>query len=189
MTRWVLGVDPGCPGALALLDPAGSVVVLRHGPMRKIIVGGHERSEIDVTALHELLCQLRQRYGLATDQRVAMVENVHAISGKRSRGQGGDENSARGNGAVQAFSYGRNVQAWLQACEIEGWPIARVAPQSWQRHVPGIAGTGDARKLSYHAAALSRWPEQRGVLVGPRGGARLDPAAALWIAEHARLRT
>lgn len=147
---------------------------LQHGPAREQSAtgAGRTRNEVDGPALHALLRQLRAEIEGAGGACLAAVENVHSMPT---------------DGAVQAFTFGRSVQAWRQAAEVEGWPIVLVAPQSWQRHVPGIAGTGDARKRSYHAAALARWPDQRGVLVGPKGGARLDPAAALWIAEYARL--
>lgn len=168
---WILGVDPGCPGALALLDPAGVVRRLQHGPTREQAAtgAGKKREEIDGPALHRLARDLLALVGNAP--RVAAIE---AVSSRPT------------DSVVSAFKFGDSVRAWVQALEVEGWPILRPHPRVWQARVPGIAGQGDARRASYHAAALARWPDQRGVLVGPRGGARLDPAAALWIAEFAR---
>lgn len=170
MSRWVLGIDPGCPGALALFDPDGKPVEVREGPWReRTLKSGKRRKEIDGPVLHGLLHTLRQRANGA--KTVVILEEVWG---------------REGDGATQAFSFGRSFQAWLQAAEVEEWEIRQVIPQTWQKTVPGITGTGDTRKASYHAAALARWPEWRSALQGPRGGARLDPAAALWIGEWGR---
>lgn len=165
---WILGIDPGCPGAFTLLAPAGGVHIVQEGPWReREHASGRKRRQVDAPALHWLL---RSLYALDLEARhVAFLEDVHSMPS---------------DGNVQAFAFGRNVQAWEQAAELEDWEIHLVTPQVWQRRVPGISGSGKARKLSYHAAALARWPEHRSVLVGPRSGARLDPAAALWIADY-----
>ncbi len=170
MSRWVLGTDPGCPGGLALFDPDGKPVEVREGPKRtRVLKGGQKRSEMDVPILHGMLRTLRARSaGLPT---IVIIEDVWG---------------RKGDGATQAFSFGRSTQAWLQAAELEGWSIRFVVPQVWQKTVPGISGAGKERKLSYHAAALARWPEWRSALEGPREGPRLDPAAALWIGEWGR---
>lgn len=167
---WILGTDPGCPGALALLDPQGVVRVVREGPTREEAArgAGKSRQEVDGPTLHRWARELLALVGDAP--RLAVVE---AVSSRPT------------DSVVSAFKFGGSVRAWLQALEVEGWPIQRIDPRVWQRTVPGITGKGDARKASYHTAALARWPDQRGVLLGPRGGPRLDPAAALWIAEHA----
>ena len=168
MRTWILGIDPGCPGAVMLRAPVVGVHTVQEGPWReRVYASGRKRKQVHAPALHLLLRNFR---ALDPDARhVAFIEDVHSMPS---------------DGNVQAFAFGRSVQAWEQAAEIEGWEILLVTPQVWQRRVPGISGSGKARKLSYHAAALARWPEHRDVLVGPRDGARLDPAAALWIADY-----
>lgn len=170
VSRWVLGIDPGCPGALALFDPGGTPVEVREGPWRwKTLKGGQRRRKIDGPILHGLLHTFRKRANGAPT--VAIIEEVHAMPT---------------DGAVQAFAFGGSCTAWEQAAEVEGWELRYVVPQVWQKTVPGISGAGKERKLSYHAAALTRWPEWRSALEGPREGPRLDPAAALWIGEWGR---
>lgn len=125
-------------------------------------------------------------------------------------------NPTPGEGAAQSFAFGGVLRAVQTAIEVlaaerpdvfvtrpepaaaSGLSAVRmVGSPEWARSA-GLEPNRDraARLAAYHAAALRRWPEldRREVpgkidvaLLGPRGAARHDKAAALWIAEHGRL--
>lgn len=190
MTRWILGIDPGCPGGWAVLDQSGHAVACGEGALA-------ERGGLAVRSIDDVRHPLDQVKG----ERPALCAVIEQFT-------------PRPNMNVKSIAgLWRGVGAWEIIAGAAGWPEpTRVDPKSWQSMpdvAPAIKAAKDearasagfvtlskearnrklqeAGKRGYHTAALARWPDQRSILVGPRGGARLDPAAALWIAEYARL--
>jgi len=124
-------------------------------------------------------------------------------------------NPTPGEGAAQSFAFGgvlRAVQVAVEVLAAERPDVIVTRPEpaaasgrsavnmvtspEWARSA-GLEPNRDrdARLAAYHAAALRRWPalDRREVpgknecaLLGPRGAARHDKAAALWIADHGR---
>jgi hypothetical protein len=189
-----LGVDPGLPGGFGVLDERGEAVACGLGV-------GDGTEGLDPSVLEALT---RARYVLSLGTPCAA--ELHAAIESFPPRPGGNVKSL----AVLFLGVG----AWRLAIRASGWPAPRsVAPQSWQAlsevrvlirsHEAEVkaspkylAADGkrrvtlaqEARKRGYHEAACVHWPALRvpGMLLGPKGGARTDVAAGLWIAEWLR---
>lgn len=184
-----VGIDPGLSGAIAAIDAVGLVVLLKDMPVAAL--GAGERNIVDAGALARMLLDLgRDGYRLRV-----WLEQVGPGSGE---------------GVSSVFAFGgayRAAQAVVEALA-ETHPsmftmydddrlaskraaASLVLPARWARSA-GLPPNRDrdARLKQYHAHALKRWPSLavRGVntLLGPKGGAKYDRAAALLIADHGR---
>lgn len=179
----VLGVDPGCPGGWAMLDRDGAAIGCGLGEV--------EDGFLSPTMIGVLAAASFPRNG---GHLVAAIESFPPRPMMHVKSIAG------------LFA---GVGAWRIAIRAAGFPTpAAVDPRAWQHRFkddyreaeaklrarfPELAGkrlrdkVQEEHRAVYHAEALRRWPDQRPALVGPRGGARHDVAAALWIAEHHRL--
>lgn len=184
-----VGIDPGLSGAVAALDPHAFVVLLEDMPVAPL--GAEGRNVVDAGRLARMLLNLIEcGYTLRV-----WLEQVGPGSGE---------------GVSSVFAFGgayRTAQAVVEALA-ETNPIAfvmhdepgvaskraaasLVLPARWARSA-GLPPNRDrdARLKQYHAHALALFPSLavRGktTLLGPKGGAKYDRAAALLIADHGR---
>lgn len=178
----VLGVDPGCPGGWAILDRDGCVVGCGLGEVED---GFLSPSMISILAQHALQRREAKWYSAIESFPPRPMMHVKSIAG--------------------LFA---GVGAWRMAIRAASFPKPEpIEPRTWQKRFavdfkkadaslralhPTLSGKSwrdkvqKAHREVYHQAALARWSDQRPQLVGPKGGARHDVAAALWIAEHRR---
>jgi len=126
MTRYVLGIDPGLSGALALyvcetlrtatprIDPP-IVFDLRvlDVPTHEIKVNGRKKRTLDLQALGTWFDLHR------ADIKLAVIENVHAMPAQ---------------GVTSSFNFGRAFGALEAMVAASIIPIHYVAPNVWKRH-------------------------------------------------------
>lgn len=118
----ILGIDPGLSGALALLSPEGHVLAIEDMPTVEIVVNNKKRRTVPPAALVALLKKMAPQK--------AFLENVGVRPGE---------------GAVGAFSFGRNlgqIEGVLAALQI---PTTLVHPATWKRRMSIPADKGGAR--------------------------------------------
>jgi hypothetical protein len=136
MTTYVLGIDIGVTGGIALLNEAGALIDVYVMPC--LHDGPKNRRTINAPLLAEIAYK--------SHARTAFIERV----GPRPQ-----------EGAVGAFAFGDSkgvIRGVLAAAAI---PTVWISPPQWKRVVgiaPGSAGAKDAAR----AEAIRRWPSQAG---------------------------
>lgn len=151
----VLGFDPGKRGGLAALPIAGGPPVL--------LLPIPYAPDDDQPLARTLRAAVR---ALGRPVVLAGVELVTSF----------------GMGRQSAFVFGQGVGALVALCELEGWPVIRPTPQSWQRTIGATRKGGTADPLG----PVSRlFPTAE---VVPRGCRKPHDGLvdALGIAEHVR---
>lgn len=125
----VLGVDPGCGGAIALLD-GGRLEAVHDMPVFRILRGKSEKREVDGYRLGNLIRELKPD--------IAFVELVGGITGQS---------------APAAFNFGRASGGVEYALKALGVRVELVPPGTWKKAMKVNASKDGAR-----ASACARWP-------------------------------
>lgn len=161
-TDYIIGIDPGASGAVAVLNRDGQLVEVWDMPTVQIKVGMAMKNRVSPEMLaHELS-------GWANQTRCAYVEKVSAMPGQ-------------GVSSMFAFgeSYGiiRGVLAGL------GIKCETVPPAKWKRDLRVPEGKDGSR-----AKAAQMWPAKAGEFKRVKDDGRAEAAliAAWGIAESAR---
>ena len=129
---YLVGIDPGLDGALAVIDAQEEI---RHLIDMPTVRGLRGKRKVDVAALASVL---REIHDDGCD--AAVVENVHAMPG---------------NGTVSMFGFGVSFGVLLGALEATGFRVITVEPAAWKRKA-GLIGTAKAAALDL---ARTHWPE------------------------------
>ncbi len=156
----ILGIDPGRNGALALLD-GRDLVEVADMPVFIVPRGKGTRAELDVHGVVDLL----QRW----KPDACWFENVSA---------------QEGDGASQAFNFGRIAGACEAAAKLSGARFNAVAPHTWKAAMKlrgGAAGKDESR-----ARATSLWPERAAEFRRKMDDGRAEAAL---LAEYGRLQS
>jgi crossover junction endodeoxyribonuclease RuvC len=125
----ILGVDPGCYGALALLD-RGALASVHDMPYLKVRRGKTDKAEVDGYTLGALLREL------APD--LAVIEQVGGMTGQSPSA---------------SFNFGRAAGAPEYALKAAGVRVEHVHPVVWKRSLKLNPGKDAARAL-----AMRLWP-------------------------------
>lgn len=178
-----VGIDPGTTGAVAALDDAGDVLGLWDMPTAELgakTKAGHVRI-VDAAALARILTLPAK----GADTIHVTIERVSARPGQGVSSVftfGGAYHTARAVVECMAFWHPDVVETHPEPeCATGVSAVNLVQPQAWRKSAGLPAG---ADKPAYHAEAVKRWPTAD--LWGVRKGPKLDRAAALLIADHAR---
>jgi crossover junction endodeoxyribonuclease RuvC len=141
VSPYIIGIDPGASGALALLDSETSrIVEVRDMPTHEVTVGKTKRKRIDVHGLVALIRSWALCYGPR-----AFIEEVQA---------------APNDGVVGAFAFGMAFAAPQAAMAAADVPFELVRPQVWKAHHKLIGkDKDDSRRLASQLlpAAASNW--------------------------------
>lgn len=179
-----VGIDPGTTGAVAALDDAGEVLGLWDMPTAELgakTKAGHVRI-VDAAALARIL---GRAVGIPMRRIRVTIERVSARPGQGVSSVftfGGAYHTARTVVECMAFWHPDVVETHPEPeCATGVSAVNLVQPQAWRKSA-GLAAGAD--KADYHAEAVKRWPTAD--LWGVRKGPKLDRAAALLIADHAR---
>ena len=152
---FIIGIDPGAAGAVAILEPDGSLVQVFDMPAVEVTVGGKAKRRISPEMLAAEL-RLYNVHGTT-----AVVEQVGAMPG-----QGVSSMFAFG----EAFGLAKGVLAGL------GIPVQSVPPARWKRSLGLNSGKDAAR-----AKAAATWPQQAGEFKRVRDDGKAEAALiALW---------
>ena len=135
----ILGIDPGCYGAFAVVDN-GKPVEIHDMPFVKIRRGKSDKAEIEGYALANALRDLR------IDK--CYMEQVTGMTGQA---------------ASTSFNFGRACGVIEGTVKALGIAIVMVPPGTWKK-MQGIKSGGKAggkqNKDNSRLAAISRWPSK-----------------------------
>lgn len=129
MSGHLIGVDPGCSGAIVILQSGTSLVPIEWMRMPTLKVG--KSSRVDAASVARLLSE----YAIAH----AYIERVHAMPGQ---------------GVSSTYTFGHAagvVEGVIAALRI---PITLVSPQAWKKHAGLIGADKDAAR----SRAIQLWP-------------------------------
>ena len=133
---FIIGIDPGAGGAVAILERGGRLVQVFEMPAVEVVVGGKAKRRVSP----EMLAAELRLYNV--DGTTAIVEQVSAMPG-----QGVSSMFSFG----EAYGLAKGVLAGLAI------PVSTVTPGKWKRALQLNAGKDAAR-----AKAAALWPEQAG---------------------------
>lgn len=125
MSRYVLGVDPGISGAVALLDGEGAFIALHDLPTMNRNKSD-DKQQINCAALQSLL---RDVCGAENNDVRVIMERVTAMPSIPGM-KGG---ARRGMGAASAMIFGKTVGHIEGVVICQGWPIEFVQPGAWKK--------------------------------------------------------
>jgi len=154
---FVLGVDPGLSGGLALLDDDGRIACLHVMPVKD--------GQVDPAGLAALLWLYWPGIELAA------VENVHAMPGQ---------------GVTSMFCFGRGLGTVLGVLGALNVPIVQPSPQRWKKDILGDRYDRSTKEGTM-AWAAARYPLAETVLPRcrkPHSGLCDALALAAWALEH-----
>ncbi len=112
-TIWVLGIDPGLSGALALISSDGDLHVW-DVPIFEVVRNRRRKREIDHAGLRDIILRASS---IAVKIDVAWVEKVGAFPNQ---------------GVASMFSFGSTYGCMLQLVASHFVPLEQVTPQKWK---------------------------------------------------------
>ena len=113
--KFILGIDPGISGGVALLDEKGAVLEAFATPT----VPYGDKKQVDCTAIVD-----RLRPHLLIEAPEVFLEKVGAF---------------RGQGVTSMFSFGKSFGQVIGMCQALEWNIHFVRPQQWQKVIKASA--------------------------------------------------
>lgn len=125
----ILGVDPGCYGALACME-GGRILSVHDMPILKVRRGKSDKAEVDGHSLRDLV--------QAAQANILIVEQVGGMTGQS---------------ASAAFNFGRAAGAVEYTGTALGLRVERVAPITWKKALKINPGKDGSR-----FAAMRLWP-------------------------------
>lgn len=155
--NFIIGIDPGASGAIAILEKTGKLVHVFDMPSVEIMAGGKLKRRVSP----EMLAAELKMY--ADQGATACIEQVGAMPG-----QGVSSMFAFG----ESFGLAKGVLAGL------GIPTSTVTPGKWKKAMGVNAGKDGSR-----AKAAQTWPSQAGEFKRVKDDGR---AEACLIAEWSR---
>jgi crossover junction endodeoxyribonuclease RuvC len=116
---YILGVDPGFKGALALYDPIKKICIsIKDMPL--MMRPNQKRNELDLQTLADFV-------GIySRDIKLAAIEKVSAMTYQDKHGE------IRGQGAAASFEFGRATGIVQGVVASYALPTILVAPASWK---------------------------------------------------------
>ena len=190
MGTWVLGIDPGVSGAMALLDPNGKAVKILRPLLIEELKNNKVRRKLNLSLTADLLRELKEHVEATGGRIVVCMEDV---------------SSQPTDGAIQAFAFGKNVGHWEALVVALGLPYRSVHSSVWKKEmvaktvaIPKLpdamsdkqkrkvkAQVIKARKFAAVDVANKLYPDFAGMFSKSTGD---GPAEAALIAEWARRR-
>ena len=133
---FIIGIDPGAGGAVAILEKDGTLVQVFEMPAVEVVVGGKAKRRVSP----EMLAAELRLYNVSGT--TAIIEQVGAMPG-----QGVSSMFAFG----EAFGLAKGVLAGMSI------PFQSVTPGKWKKSLSLNAGKDGAR-----AKAAALWPDMAG---------------------------
>lgn len=170
---YVLGIDPGKDGGLALVRPNDRTIPapVFVWAMPLTPTGWPDVREILRVIVMNVMSTVN--HDLANSLSV-FIEKVNAMP---PGGPGGPRRA----GAQSSFNFGKGVGYLLGMFAGYGIPTTEVTPQAWKKDI--LVGT-DHSKAEAAAWAYTTFPQLDRELKRPRGGPHLGKIEALCIATH-----
>ncbi len=150
MSEYVIGIDPGIAGTLALVSRAGELIEVADMPILRD--GSAGRASVSAPLLADQMARWRARE--------VICEFVSARPGE---------------GPTSSFCFGRSRGVIEGACAALGLPIRFLTPPVWKRLI-GIPPGKDGAKDRSRAEAIRRRPAQAGLFARVKDDGRSDAA-------------
>lgn len=147
---FIIGIDPGTSGAVAILEDTGHLVQVFDMPAVEVVVGGKAKRRMSP----EMLAAELRLYNVHGTR--AVIEQVNAMPG-----QGVSSMFAFG----EAFGLAKGVLAGL------GIPVTTVTPGRWKKALALNSGKDASR-----AKAAALWPQQAGEFKRVKDDGRAEAA-------------
>ena len=150
---YVIGIDPGLTGAIALYDTEKKqVMFVRDMPIMPVIVNKKKRNTFDITGIYRMFAD----YAACFPGVTAVVERQQAgAAGKQNQGK--QKKFFSGSLAVAAKFYGYGIL--LTCLTVLGIPFIEVMPAVWKNRVmPELEDKSD--KEAVRALAIKRFWNQ-----------------------------
>lgn len=140
---WILGIDPGVNGALALVEPVSRTIInIWDTPnYTETLTTGKNRKSIKIDALINIYKVIQQAAAGDDIDIKVQIERVQAY-GKQS--------------APAAFNFGYAAAIPYVMARVFEWPIAYVSSVSWKRQFQLQATNKDAARIF----VLKHFPKQ-----------------------------
>lgn len=145
--NYLIGIDPGCSGAIVILQSSAHPEPIEWMRMPTLKVG--KSSRVDCAELARFLEDF--------DCGHAYIEHVHAMPGQ---------------GVASMFTFGHACGAVEGLCAAMGIPVTLVTPQRWKRNA-GLIGTD---KDAARSRAIQLWPRWGALAKKGEGQALADAA-------------
>lgn len=145
MTGYIIGVDPGLTGAIALYHPDTGSLFIEDVPIHVLKRGTSNKRHVDLMGVARIVDNF---IGLATAEAaaspIAYVEKV---------------GSRPGEAPAYAFDFGRTTGILLGVCAAHFLRIEQVTPQQWKRvlGVPAAKDGARARASQYFPRHSHLW--------------------------------
>lgn len=110
----ILSIDPGVSGAGVYINQRGLIRKWFRMPTVAVIVGKRKRKSIDTLALHDLIREIDDGFGI----NIALIEKVNPF----------------GQGVVSAFTFGKSVGVIEASLAPFGIILHEIMPQRWKAH-------------------------------------------------------
>lgn len=112
---FIIGIDPGITGAIAVISQESETIHLIDSPFLKI----RNKKKPDVAGYYKILKDF--------EKGTAIIEEVHAMPGQ---------------GGVSGFNFGTSFGIWIGILAAMQIPYQFVSPQKWKRQM-GVRGDKD----------------------------------------------
>jgi crossover junction endodeoxyribonuclease RuvC len=151
---YVIGVDPGLSGGIAILKPNKELYDIYDIPQ---CPKSANKNWVDANKLHSILYNLKQE----TTDIIAIIEQVHSMPGQ---------------GVASMFTFGEGLGCIRGVLVANGIPIEWVSPQKWKKHF----NLTKEKKVAT-AKVCNLYPQHTELFITPRGKCLDGRAEALLI--------
>lgn len=124
MGIWIIGVDPGLHGGIALLDPNGNAVAIERPPLiAEPKSNGKTRNKMNLPEVIRILWNLKAKASEVGGDGARVVVYMEQVSSRPT------------DGGIQAFAFGRNVGQWEGIVVALQLPYNSVHPSVWKKEM------------------------------------------------------
>ena len=167
---YVVGIDPGLDGALAVWDATERRVVVMIGmPVYELAKGKGTKREL---AMDRLASAVESEItALGIEPRAAFLERVNAgVFGSGKEGQS--------MGVTSSFNFGEGYGALKMLIVLNKWPMELVPAAKWKRSLAVPAAKDDAvrRASALMPQDVGLWIPRRGVFNSKQASGRAEAA-------------
>ena len=131
--KYVIGIDPGLDGAIAVLDETGDIIQVYDMPTVEVKVNGSTKRKVAPAAIASEL-----RMYTVDGKCRAVIEQVSAMPGQ---------------GVTSMFTFGRSLGVLEGVLAGMGIPYELVTPSTWVKKMRVAPGKGGSRQR-----AMELWP-------------------------------
>lgn len=136
---YIIGIDPGTTGAVAIIDATGGIPELIDTPTAEVVRNKKKKNDYMPSEMARIL--MPYSTDSAESSAHVYIEQVSAMPG---------------NGATSMFGFGKGFGIWLGILAAYAIPYTLVTPQAWKKiMMAGMSSEKDAARVR----AIQLYPE------------------------------